>query len=385
MLRKTNKDNINKSELNEVISLSKNILKVLYFFFIVIGAYILLMIMKELKIFSIIKIVLKILTPLFIGIIIAWLLTPFIKWLKKKGIRRSIGVLLSYVILVFAIYLILSSLLPLLYNQITDLVKNLPAVFDSLKEWIGDIFDKLDGIKNVNIDTTKEKLFSNIEDFSNSLYISLPSKIVGFITSLISGIGTFIVGLLIGFFLLVSSENADEVALEFVPEKYKTIVKEFFKKINKFLRSYVNGALIDAFLVFVISSTVLALVGLQAPLLFGLFCGITNVIPYVGPYIGGAPAVLVGFSQSPATGIAVLISIFIIQFIEGNILQTLIMSKTTKLHPVTIITGLLVFGHFFGIIGMLLSTPIIGVCKVIFQYFDKKYNLLNKEAGDVDE
>ena len=102
-----------------------------------------------------------------------------------------------------------------------------------------------------------------------------------------------------------------------------------------------------------------------------------NVIPYAGPYIGGAPAVIVGFSQGTGIGIAVLVAIVLIQSIEGNVLQTLIISKTTKLNPVTIIIGLLLFGHFFGIVGMLLSTPIIGVLKVVVKYFNDKYEIIN--------
>jgi len=98
-----------------------------------------------------------------------------------------------------------------------------------------------------------------------------------------------------------------------------------------------------------------------------------------GPYIGGAPAVIVAFSQSFGLGLAVLIAIVIIQTIEGNVLQTLIISKTTKLNPVIIIIGLLIFGHFFGIVGMLLSTPIISVIKVVITYFDDKYDILNFE------
>ena len=125
------------------------------------------------------------------------------------------------------------------------------------------------------------------------------------------------------------------------------------------------------------------MVGLKAPALFGFFCGLTNIIPYLGPYIGGAPAVIVGFTQSPTIGILTIVVIAVIQFLEGNFLQPVIMSKTTKLHPVTIILGLLVFGYFFGILGMLLSTPIIAVCKTIFQFFDKKYGLISKDdSGD---
>ena len=171
----------------------------------------------------------------------------------------------------------------------------------------------------------------------------------------------------------MSWDQVDISLIDFIPNKYRENIKELFISINSSLRSYVNGALIDALVVFLVSSLAFFIIGLKSPLLFGIFCGITNVIPYVGPYIGGAPAVIVGFSQSPAIGIATLIAVFIIQMIEGNVLQTLIISKATKLHPVTIIIGLLIFGHFFGIVGMLLSTPIIGVLKVIFQFFEKKY------------
>ena len=139
----------------------------------------------------------------------------------------------------------------------------------------------------------------------------------------------------------------------------------------------ISGALIDSTLVFIISALCLWMVGLKAPLLFGLFCGITNVIPYAGPYIGGAPAVIVGFSQGMTTGLLTLLVIAIIQFIEGNFFQPVIMSKTTKLHPVTIMLGLLVFGYFWGIIGMVISTPIIAALKALFIYFENKYNFLN--------
>ena len=153
---------------------------------------------------------------------------------------------------------------------------------------------------------------------------------------------------------------------------------------NSSLRKWVEGTILDSTLIFVVSSLALWLVGLKAPMLFGLFCGITNVIPYAGPYIGGAPAVIVGFSQNSTVGILTLISIFIIQFIEGNFFQPLIMSKTTKLHPVTIMLGLLLFGHFFGIIGMVVSTPIIAIVKVVLVFIDEKYHILDLNV-EIDE
>lgn len=368
--------NIDKNSLNDIINTSKKILKVFYFLLIVVGAYVLLRIIKELGILNIILILLKILTPLFIGIIIAWLLNPFVKFLERKEVRRSIGAGLAYVLLIGCIFLIFKAIIPLLYGQTIELVENFPNIFSSVKEWVINVLNNFDS-NTINVDNLENTIFSKLDIISNSLSTSLPSVILNSLSTIISSIGTFIIGLVIGFFLLLSCNNLSSTLLELLPKKVRNESSELWIKINKSLRNYVNGALLDAFIVFLVSTIAFAIIGLKAPILFGLFCGLMNVIPYAGPYIGGAPAVIVGFSQGTGIGIAVLISIIIIQTIEGNVLQTLIISKTTKLNPVTIIIGLLIFGHFFGIVGMLLSTPIIGVLKVVIKYFDEKYEILN--------
>ena len=164
-----------------------------------------------------------------------------------------------------------------------------------------------------------------------------------------------------------------------IPKRHRDETKKCLSAVNRPLKRFVNGALIDCTVVFVITAIGFSIIGLKAPLLFALFCALTNVIPYAGPYIGGAPAVLVGLTQSATIGIIVLVFIVLVQAVEGNLLQPFIMSKATKLSPVTIILGLLVFGYFFGIIGMILSTPIIGAIKELINYFDEKYDFLNFE------
>ena len=121
------------------------------------------------------------------------------------------------------------------------------------------------------------------------------------------------------------------------------------------------------------------IIGLDSPLLFGVICGITDLIPFIGPYIGGAAAVIVAFTESFGTGIAVLIACVVVQSIENYILQPIVMSKATKLNPVLIIAALLLFGHFFGIIGMILATPILSLSKVVFEYIcqNKQINMIN--------
>lgn len=371
-------NNINKKDLNDVISTSKKILKLLYILIIVVGAYLLLKVVKELKIFDIILSILGILAPLFIGIIIAWLLNPFVKWMETKKIKRIFGTTIAYIILVGCLFLMIKAILPLLYNQTIDLVSNFPKIFSSLKDWVDNFFSNFDS-SIINTENVSVTMFSKLDDFSKSLSTTLPSIVMNGLTSAVSSIGTFIIGMVIGFYLLLSCNNLSNNIMDFIPRRFRKNIRKLSRNINQSLRNYVNGALIDAGVVFIVSSLAFALIGLKAPLLFGLFCGLMNVIPYAGPYIGGAPAVIVGFSQGFGVGIAVLLAIIIIQLVEGNVLQTLIISKTTKLNPVIIIIGLLIFGHFFGIIGMLLSTPIISVIKVVITYFDDKYDILNFE------
>lgn len=367
---------VENKDLKEVIKTSKKVLNLIYVLMIIVGAYIILRIFKELNVFAGIISVLKILIPLFLGIVIAWLLTPFISYLQNKGIRKNLGLILSYVILFAFIILFFSSLIPVLYNQIIELVESLPSIFSTVRDWLLNILNKMNQIELFDIETLKSSVNLKLTEYTNELSTVLPSTILNFVSVLISSVGTFGMGLIIGFFLIISTDNVGTTILDVIPKKYRKDTKELFNRIDKSLRNYVNGALFDSFIVFAISSLVFALIGLKSPILFGLFCGIMNVIPYLGPYIGGIPAVIVGFSQGTTIGIAILISIVIIQFIEGNVLQTLIISKTTKLNPITIIVGLLIFGHFFGIVGMLLSTPLIGVIKVIYKFFDEKYDLL---------
>ena len=198
---------------------------------------------------------------------------------------------------------------------------------------------------------------------------------------LFSSIVTICFGLVIGIYMLIDFDSINGHLLQLLPKKNRFEASLLITNISTEVRKSVNGTLLVATMVFICDSIGFWIVGLQAPLLFGLLCGITDIIPYVGPYIGGAVAVIIGFAQSPLTGFLTLIVAIIVQLIENNILQPIIMSKTMKLHPVTIIVGLLIFEHFFGIIGMILATPCIALGKVVWKFFKEKYNLFRDEES----
>ncbi len=372
-------ESVDTNKINDVLTLSNKILKIVYILLVILGVYIAIIVCKELSIKKTILTILKILFPLFIGIFVAWLFDPFVTFLQRKGLKRSVGTFITYVLFIGTLLIIVGAIVPILSEQINEFVKMIPSTFDTIKVWCDNLFERINNINIVDAVAIKNELFKKIEEIGIGLTNSLPDMLVSSVKTLFSSLGTFIVGLIIGFYLLLTFNNANDLLITLLPKKIQVDARDLVNEVNTSLRKFIEGAIADCSLVFVVTSLAFYIVGLRAPLLFGLFCGITNIIPYAGPYIGGAPAVIVGFSQSPLIGILTLVSVFVVQFLEGNFLQPLIMSKTTKLHPVTIMLGLLIFGHFFGIIGMVISTPVIAAFKATFMFFNDKFGILNNE------
>ncbi len=378
MLKRKTAEELNTQKINEVAERASKVLKITYFLLVALGIYLILLLFKETNILNFIWTIIKIVAPLFIGIIIAWLFDPFVKWLQTKKIKRAFGAVITYLILFIIVFVVLAALIPLLADQISEFAKIAPGVFEAIKGWCLNLFDYVGQIQNIDAEALKDEFFQKFNEIAGGITKELPSQLFNIISGFFSGMGTLGLGFIIGFFLLVSFDSSASL-INFIPRKLRDSSMNLINDVNNSLRKYVQGALIDCSVIFILTSIGLWLVGLKAPALFGFFCGLTNIIPYLGPYIGGAPAVIVGFTQSPTIGILVIVVIAVIQFLEGNFLQPYIMSKTTKLHPVTIMLGLLVFGYFFGMIGMLISTPVIAVFKTIFQFFDRKYGIIDRE------
>lgn len=371
-------DSINYGKLNEGIAIGVSLLKIIFILTIVVLVFICSKLLEDWKILSSIGNVLSVISPLFIGIGLAWLFDPFVSYLNKKGVSRILGAIFVYIIFLSFIYLLLRLMIPSITNQLNDLAKNVPNFINYLKENIDKFFENLNNLGNYNFTDIKISIYDSINNLSKSLTIDLPKTIMNAVSNIISGSVNLLIGLLIGLYMLFDFDNVKKHLYSLIPKKYQDDTRTLLTRLNNNLKSYVHGTLLIMFILFVFQSIALAIAGLEAPMVFGLFCAVTNVIPYVGPYIGGIPAVIVGLSISPTTGIFVLIAIVLAQTLESYFLQPIVMGKTMKLHPVTIMLGLLLFGHFFGILGMILATPVISILKTIFQFFNEKYSIMER-------
>ena len=375
---KKKQEELDVNGINDVVSVSKKILKLFYIVLIVSTLFLGTLLIKEVEILGFIGNILKVISPLFIGFIIAWILEPLVVRLNKKGMKRGFSAAIVFVGFVASILVFLGFLFPVIYQQLLELIESLPGVFTWIKDSFNDMFNTLGSIEGLDVATLKDTIFTNINGVFTSVTENLPEMLYGFGKSLFSGIGVFILGLVVAIYMMVDFEDNYKQLTKFIPKKYRKSSVELLGNISTEVRKTVNGTLTVASIVFAVSSIGFGVVGLQAPLLFGVFCGITNLIPYVGPYIGGAAAVIVAFSQNIMLGLIVLVICVIIQLLENNILQPMVMSKSMHLHPVVIMIGLLVFGSLFGIVGMILATPTMSLIKTVIQFFNDKYNLIEE-------
>lgn len=375
MFTKKKENELDYKKLNEGIRVGVTLLKITLFLAIVLLGYISLKLVVDLKIFPIIGKILKIISPFFIGIVIAWLFDPIVKSLEKRKVNRPLGVVFVYIVFIAFIALLLYIMIPMVGNQLNDLITSAPSFFNEMKDWVDGIFDSLSKSTGNDFIDIQEKFYDSINKIANSFTVGLPAQLMTMISSILQGGLNFLIGLLVGFYMLFDFGNVKGHLFSMIPKKYREDTTDLVEQLNSNLRSYVAGTLRIMMILFAFQSIALGIAGLKAPMVFGLFCAVTNVIPYIGPYIGGVPAVLVGFSMDPMTGICSLIAVVIAQVLESYFLQPLVMGKTMKLHPVTIMIGLLVFGSFFGIIGMIIATPVISIIKTIVLFFDEKFSL----------
>ncbi len=375
------REKIDFQNINQVLKLSSNILKITFIFLVIVGIYTITMIIKEWNILNFILTILKILSPVFIGLFIAWFLHPFVEFLNKKGLSKIFATIFVYIIMLTIVYFTIANFIPILINQINAFLNILPIILESITISFERFFAHFETITIVNIEEIKINTVEYTNNFITSLTTDIPEMTINFAGGFLSFAGIFLLGFVIGFYLLFDFRNIGKRCLFLFPQRIRTDIKSFFTETNISLLAYIKGTLLISLIIFISSAIALSIIGVEAALLLALIIGIADIIPYIGPYIGALPAVLVAFTHSITAGILTIIALFFIQTIEGNFVQPLIMSRTMKLHPVNIIVGILVFGYFFGIIGMIIATPLVAIIKILLIYINRKFQIfeINKK------
>lgn len=383
MFRKRKDDELDYSSLNEILKIGSKLAEIFYIIAIIAIVILGTNLIKEWGILKFIGEALAVISPVFIGFFIAWMFDPLVRTLNKKKIPKLLACILVYLIILGGLFLLLYLFIPTFIDQVKDFIGAVPDLVKDFTDVVDSFFKSISTKSGVNITFVKTEVFKSIENLSQALTTALPDALLSAGKGLIGGVISFALGLMIGFYMLYDFDKLNKLIMKILPSKWQETYKELGDRLNESLRNYIQGLFLVMFLVFITQAVGLTLAGLKAPLIFALFCALTDVIPYFGPYIGAIPAVIVAFTMSPLTGICCVISIIVVQALENNFYQPLIMGHTMKLHPVTIMLGLLLFEHFFGIIGMIVATPVIACSKVVLTYINEKTNFIAKLTGNM--
>lgn len=352
----------------------------------------------------------NVLSPFIFGIVFASLFTPIVSKLVDLGWSRKLA---SFVVTVGGVLFLSALFIGFFYVTVSSFVNfftggyNIAHFLDTGESFIDYIND------NINSSLPRSALldiFVQLGQFFNVISGSEGSYVVvidtdGQLPSLLGSVGSYgwqtVITVMVVAFMLPNFARFRRQVKKLSPDKYKETWSTFVDIVAKSFAEYMRGALFIAVIVgstvavgttiiSILSSTVFYEAGTSSILnfqsngtlvlltifVFGLILMTTNLIPYAGPFIGGIPVVLIVAlnDTTPSYWVtwSVLLLIVLVQTLESLFLQPVVMGKQTKLHPVTILLGLAIFGALFGLIGFLISTPLISIGRGLYRHYNRK-------------
>jgi predicted PurR-regulated permease PerM len=304
--------------------------------------------------------------PILITGFLYFLLNPVVKFLHRHKVPKSLGILIIYIAFFGLMVLAGVNLVPVISNQFTALGNALPGYADQAMEFF-EKFSKSSEFKWIQDE--QQELLNTIEEKLIAFANTLPNRITGGITQVI-GVVTNIAIILVTvpfllFYMFKDGDRFPQAIARFFPMAYRDEALTILKETGDTLSAYIQGQVTVALAVGTLSFIGYLIIDLPFALVMALIVAVTNIIPYVGPFLGGAPAVIVALFDSPTKALLVVLVIVIAQQIEGNVLSPLILGKTLDTHPATIIILLLAAGNLAGVLGMILAIPTYAVIKTI--------------------
>lgn len=292
--------------------------------------------------------------------------------------------LLTLVILIFGFITFLTKLLiPPLFQNLLTIGEALPNFQTILTDWLSKISPYFESI--YISETQIQKLAVYITNFLSQFLTTIFDSRSGVITNVASFFIHLVATIILTFYFLKDREailkTIDNVSMILLSSKLRQRIKYFLKDLHEVFGNFILGQLLDALIVGIASTTLLLIIGHPFALLIGVIAGITNVIPYIGPIIGAALALILGIFTNVKLGILGCVLLIIYQQIDGNIIQPKILGDSVGLAPVWIFIAILVGGSYLGAVGMIISVPIVALMKRYFDRLFMKHQLTNEKIS----
>ncbi len=306
----------------------------------------------------------------FVVIIIVMALGPIVdSWQKRMA--RPLAVALLFAIILGILALIFSLIIPPLVGQISDLGHSLPFYSQKFQDSLASI-GRADGLPNFE---------GALQTISNQIR-GLSSGLIQTTIGIFSGVVTFLTIIVLSIYLLLDKRGIRNVLVSIIPV-HREALATAVDKIGDKLGAWFRGQLLLMIIIGIMASIWATILGLPFALTLGLWAGLTEVIPFIGPIIGGIPIIFIAFLDSPLKALIAVILLVMTQQIEANIIVPKVMQRSVGLSPVIVIAALLIGGKVFGITGTILSVPVAATISVIIQEWPRLSKILSKSQDAV--
>jgi len=334
--------------------------------------------------------------PIVWGFIFAYMLTPFARWLEKmlhkiggrfltkrpvlkKRIFRAVGILLAVTITLLVVAILLLTLLPEVYSSIEGLIDSLPGYFAEIAGLAQRFLDGIPALEAVTIDL--------LEEGENLLYAWVDGTLLPNLDIVILAVtaGLFeviriavnlVLGMVLSVYIMYNREilaaQLKKLFYSMMPPKRVSVVLNAAHYLDRAFGRFFLGRFVDALIVGGITFIALSLMQMPYTALVSVIVGVTNIIPYFGPFIGGIPSALLILMEDPAQGVIFIIFIVALQLVDGNFIGPRILSTTTGISGLWVMISILVGGGLFGFVGMICGVPVFSVIYAGVRYLSNK-------------
>ena len=295
-----------------------------------------------------------------VAVLLATIINPMVNYFENKKIPRWAGALFVYLSVLLVLILVVMAIVPAVVSQTKLFIDELP-------EFLSSILDKV----QAGVQAGSQEQFLNM--FNNWLNkSSLSAKSIFSILGTVAGqvMSVFMVFVL-SFYISVRKRGVRSFIDSLVPTSYRKFLTDFTESAQKDIGAWARGLLLLSLFVGVLVYLGLLILGVKFSLTLAVIAGLTEVIPYLGPFLGAAPAVLIALTQSPTLALFVLILFMVVQQVESILISPYVMYKSVGLDPLVVILALLVGGKLAGPIGMVLAVPAATIVAILIRYYIK--------------
>ena len=315
------------------------------------------------------------LQPFIIGGTLAYLLNFILKFyeervlshemlkkMKKSG-KRAIGLVLTYITASIITYLFIQFVLPQLISSIVGLANNIPQYVEDFTKLANDLINNMN-LQPEYIDLITNK-FGELVTYIITIISNLLPVVGNFIVEATSSILNIIIGIIVSIYILIDKEKfmalGKKVVYAFSSEERANFILRLATQSNMTFSRFIGGKILDSFIIGILTFIILTIFKMPYVILISVIVGVTNIIPFFGPFIGGIPAAIIILFVSPTKALWFVIIIIIIQQIDGNIIGPKILGDSIGISAFWILFSLLVAAKLMGFVGMVIGVPLFAI------------------------